>query len=240
MERIYAVILAAGTSSRLGFNKLTLRINGRPVIQSAIEPFFQKGIEKIFVVTNPENGPIKKALETPFVPDKNTPGQASPLQPSTFNLPPSTINHQPSTFHLPPSTFITNFHFMEGMSSSIKAVIPYIKNTDAVFFHLGDKPFIKRETVKKMIELYLNREKNPFDIILPAYGGRKGHPVLVHIKPYIEEMQSLEGDRGLREIIDNHSKNVLLIEGDGGNIFDIDTEEEINILKERKYLIEKD
>ena len=232
MERIYAVILAAGTSSRLGFNKLTLRMNGRPVIRSAIEPFLQKGIEKIFVVTNPENGPVKKALETPFIPDtyprkrENTPGQASPLQPSTFNL--------------SPFTYILNPHFKEGMSSSIKAIIPYIKDADAVFFHLGDKPFIKRETVEQMIELYLNREKKPFDIILPVYRGRKGHPVLVHIKPYIKEMQSLEGDKGLREIIDNHSKNVLLIEGDGGNIFDIDTEEEINILKEREYLIEKD
>jgi CTP:molybdopterin cytidylyltransferase MocA len=64
--------------------------------------------------------------------------------------------------------------------------------------------------------------------------------VLVHIKPYIEEMQSLQGDKGLREIIDNHSKNVLLIEGDEGNLFDIDTEKEINIIKERGYLIEKD
>jgi CTP:molybdopterin cytidylyltransferase MocA len=207
--RIYAVILAAGTSSRLGFNKLTLRINGRPVIQKAIEPFFLTGIKKIFIVTNPENHAVKEALGAP----------------STFSLQPF---------------FILNHHFSEGMSSSVKAAMPFIKDADAVFFNLGDKPFIKRETVKQMIELYLNRGKHSFDIILPAYEGRKGHPVLVHIKPYIEEMQSLQGDKGLREIIDNHSKNVLLIEGDEGNLFDIDTEKEINIIKERGYLIEKD
>jgi len=217
MEKIYAVILAAGTSSRLGFNKLTLKIDGRSVIQMAAEPFFQEGIEKIYVVTNPENGPVKKALETPV---------PFPLQPSAF--PPS------------PFTFITNSHFTEGMSSSIKAVTPFIQDADAVFFQLGDKPFIKKEMVEQMIELYANRKKNLFNIIVPVYRGRKGHPVLMDVKPYIKEMQNLEGDKGLREIIDNHSESVLFIEGDEGNIFDIDTEGEIHALRERGYVIEKD
>jgi molybdenum cofactor cytidylyltransferase len=203
MEKIYVVILAAGTSSRLGFNKLTLKIDGQSVIQMAAEPFFQKGIEKIYIVTNPENGHIKKALERPV-------------------------------------TYITNSHFREGMSSSVKAVMPFIKDADAVFFQLGDKPFIKKEMVDQMIELYVNRKKHLFDIIVPVYQGKKGHPVLMDIKPYIKEMLNLEGDKGLRKIIDNHSGNVLFIEGDEGNIFDIDTEGEIHTLRERGYVIEKD
>ena len=224
MEKIYAVILAAGTSSRLGFNKLTLKIDGRSVIQMAAEPFIQKGIENIYVVTNPENGPVKKALETPVPPSLST---------SAFSL-------SPFTFPLSLFTFITNSHFTEGMSSSIKAVMPFIKDADAVFFQLGDKPFIKKEMVEQMAELYANREKNLFNIIAPVYRGRKGHPVLMDVKPYIMEMQNLEGDKGLREIIDNHSESVLFIEGDEGNIFDIDTEGEIHTLRERGYVIEKD
>jgi molybdenum cofactor cytidylyltransferase len=222
VKMIYAVILAAGTSSRLGFNKLTLKIDGQSVIQMAAEPFFQKGIEKIYVVTNPENGPVKKALETP---------SPSPLQPSAYSL---------FTIHYSLFTFISNPHFQEGMSSSIKAVTPFIQDADAVFFQLGDKPFIKKEMVEQMIELYVSRERNLFDIIVPVYRGKKGHPVLMDIKPYIKEMQNLDGDKGLREIIDNHSGSVLFIEGDEGNIFDIDTEGEIHTLRERGYVIEKD
>lgn len=238
MEKIYAVILAAGTSSRLGFNKLTLRIDGRSVIQMAAEPFFQKGIEKIHVVTNPENGPVKKALETPIPPTLSTfpfslPPPASPLSPSAFSLP-------PSAFHPSPCIFIANSHFQEGMSSSIKAVAPFIEDADAVFFQLGDKPFIKKEMVEQMIELYVRRERNLFNIIVPVYQGRKGHPVLMDVKPYIKEMQNLKGDKGLREIIDNHSGSVLFIDGNEGNIFDIDTEGEIQTLRERGYVIEKD
>ena len=231
MEKIYAVILAAGTSSRLGFNKLTLKIDGQSVIQMAAEPFCQKGIEKIYVVTNPENGPVKKALETP---------SPFPLQPSASPLQPPAFSLQPSASPPSPFTFIPNPHFTEGMSSSIKAVAPFIKDADAVFFQLGDKPFINKEMVEQMTELYVNRKKNLFDIIVPVYRGRKGHPVLMDIKPYINEMQNLEGDKGLREIIDNHSESVLFIEGDEGNIFDIDTEGEIHALRERGYVIEKD
>jgi CTP:molybdopterin cytidylyltransferase MocA len=59
------------------------------------------------------------------------------------------------------------------------------------------------------------------------------------VKPYITEMKKLNGDMGLRETIEKNSKNVLFIEGDEGNVFDIDSEDEINILEERGYIIEK-
>ena len=52
-------------------------------------------------------------------------------------------------------------------------------------------------------------------------------------------MKRLNGDMGLRETREKNSKNVLFIEGDEGNVFDIDSEDEINILEERGYIIEK-
>ena len=210
MEKIYAVILAAGTSSRLGFNKLTLKIDGRSVIQMAVTPFLLPSIKKVFVVTNPDYINLKREVD------------------------------ELKTHNSKLITFACNPDYMQGMSSSIKVVVPFIKDADAVFFQLGDKPFIKKEMVEQMAELYANREKNLFNIIVPVYRGRKGHPVLMDIKPYIKEMQNLEGDKGLREIIDNHSESVLFIDGDEGNIFDIDTEGEIHTLRERGYVIEKD
>jgi molybdenum cofactor cytidylyltransferase len=210
MEKIYAVILAAGTSSRLGFNKLTLKIDGQSVIQMATEPFIIESICKILIVTNPDYSSLKREVDE--------------LKTQNSKL----------------ITAVCNPDYIQGMSSSIKAVTPFIQGADTVFFQLGDKPFIKKEMVEQMIELYVNREKNLFDIIVPVYRGKKGHPVLMDIKPYIKEMQNLEGDKGLREIIDNHSGSVLFIEGDEGNIFDIDTEGEIHTLRERGYVIEKD
>jgi len=206
MQKIYAVILAAGTSSRLGFNKLTVKIDGRPVVAKAIEPFCIEAIEKIFVVINPEAGDVRREIEK--------------------NL----------AFSLSNFTFIENFHYKDGMSSSVKAALPFIKDADAVFFHLGDKPFIKRKTINNMLDMYL-REGVP--ILIPEYKNKKGHPVLVKIKPYFEEMKGLKGDKGLREIIDKHTEDVVFIKGDEGSVFDIDTVETIDTLNERGHKIEK-
>lgn len=205
MDKIYAVILAAGTSSRLGFNKLTLKIDGRSVIQRAVEPFCFEGIEKIFVVTNPEQDDIKKELEL--------------------------LTHHPS-----PITLVCNANYTQGMSSSIKAVLPFIEDADIVFFHLGDKPFIKKEMVSRMLEMSLRKN---IHIIVPEYESKKGHPVMVKIKPYREEMKSLKGDSGLREMVDKYPEDVLFIEGGEGNIFDIDTAEDVTLLEKRGYRIEK-
>ena len=122
------------------------------------------------------------------------------------------------------------------MSSSVKAAVPFIERADVVFFQLGDKPFIKKETIKTMLDMYLRKD---VPLIIPEYKNKKGHPVLVKIKPYLEEMKGLAGDKGLREIIDKHREDVVFIKGDEGNIFDIDTLETINILKKRGYKIEK-
>jgi molybdenum cofactor cytidylyltransferase len=206
MQKIYTVILAAGTSSRLGFNKLTVKIDGQSVITRAVEPFCIECIEKVFIVTNPEARSIRKEIEGFFS---------------------SRLSH---------FTFIENPDYRYGMSSSVKAVLPFVEDADAVFFHLGDKPFIKRETIRNMLDMYLREDVR---ILIPIYRSKKGHPVMVKIKPYLEEIKKLEGDKGLREIVDNHMKDVVFIKGDEGGVLDIDTVETLNLLKERGYRIEK-
>jgi molybdenum cofactor cytidylyltransferase len=200
MGKIYTVILAAGISSRLGFNKLTLKIDGQTVIKKSIAPFVTGNVEKIIVVTGAEGDNIKRELEG-------------------FTL-----------------KFINNPHYMEGMSASIKAALPFISDADGVFFHLGDKPFVKQETIHLMLNSYINGGAN---MVVPVYKNVKGHPVLMCVNPYIEEMRLLKGDKGLREIIEKHLEDVLFVEGDEGNVFDIDNIEDVNILKERGYKIEE-
>jgi molybdenum cofactor cytidylyltransferase len=206
MQKIYTVILAAGTSSRLGFNKLAIKIDGQSVITRAVEPFCLKSIEKIFIVTNPEASSIRQEIEKYF------------------------------TSYISRFTFIENLSYKDGMSSSVKAALPFIGDADIVFFHLGDKPFVKRETIKAMLNMHL---KEDVRILIPEYKNKKGHPVMVKIKPYLDEMKILKGDKGLREIVDKHMEDVVFIKGDEGSVFDIDTVETINLLKERGYRIEK-
>lgn len=200
MKPIYTVILAAGASSRLGYNKLLLKIDGETVIRRAIMPFLQPAIEKVFVVTGNAPDAIVRELA------------GLPLE------------------------VIYNKEHVKGMSTSVRASMPFLAKARGVFFQLGDKPFVAGMVIGMMIDAFFTK-KAP--IVLPVFKGEKGHPVLIDIQRYGNEMEFLEGDRGLREIIEKHSEDVLYIEGDEGNIFDIDSVEEINLLKERGYRVEK-
>jgi molybdenum cofactor cytidylyltransferase len=201
IKKIYAVILAAGVSRRLGVNKLAVRIDGETVIRRSVMAFLTHGIEKIFVVVSTGREIIERELKD-----------------------------------LGSVEIIDNPHYLEGMSSSVKAALSYIKGADGVFFHLGDKPFVKREQVRAMLDLYLG---GAGDLLVPRYGGGKGHPVLMNTEPYFSEMESLGGDKGLREVIEKHLEDVVFLDGDEGNVFDIDTIEDIETLKRRGHKIEE-
>ena len=122
------------------------------------------------------------------------------------------------------------------MSTSVRASLPFITDEEGVFFHLGDKPFLEKEMIYRMVDIYReNREK----IIVPVFNGEKGHPVLMDVSLYSEEIKSLQGDKGLREIIEKHAEDVIFIKGNEGSLFDIDTIEDVERLKERGYIIEK-
>jgi molybdenum cofactor cytidylyltransferase len=114
--------------------------------------------------------------------------------------------------------------------------LPFISDEEEVIFNLGDKPFLEKDMLFRMINMYRENRKK---IIVPIFHGEKGHPVLINIFQYREEMRSLEGDKGLREIIEKHTEDVIFIKGNEGALCDIDTIEDIERLKERGYIIEK-
>jgi molybdenum cofactor cytidylyltransferase len=200
MKKLYAVILAAGSSKRLGSNKLTLRIDGEAVIRKAVMPFLSAGIEKILVVTGVNSQDIQKELA------------GYPVQ------------------------FIENKEHLLGMSTSVRAALPFIRDAEGVFFHLGDKPFLEKEILYHMADMYRQNQKKT---IVPVFQGKKGHPVLIDIKPCETVIESLSGDKGLREIIEKNGDDVICIKGDEGSLLDIDTEEDVISLRKRGYNIEK-
>ena len=200
MRDICSVILAAGSSRRLGFDKLTLKIDSEAVILRSVFPFVKADLGSIVVVAGPHMSSISRELDGLAV------------------------------------TVVHNEEHHTGMSSSIKTALPWIREASAVFFHLGDKPFIKEGLLGQMLEAYRATGKN---IIVPVCNGQKGHPVLMSVAPFIEEMKGLEGDRGLREVIEKHKEDVLFIETDDGVLFDIDTADDVHSLTQRGYSIEK-
>lgn len=69
MPVIYAVILAAGYSRRMGVDKLSLDLCGKPVLQHVIDQVFHSGVDGVYVVIRePEQAAFYRRSEnTTFV-----------------------------------------------------------------------------------------------------------------------------------------------------------------------------
>ncbi|MGD0236460.1 MAG: nucleotidyltransferase family protein [Syntrophorhabdales bacterium] len=200
IKKIDTVILAAGSSKRLGFNKLFLSVDGEPVLTRTLRTFLELRIGTIFVVTGFERERVEHLLRDV------------------------------------PVVLVHNSLYAAGMSTSVRAVLPFLETDHGLFLHLGDKPFVEREMLRRMIKPFA---EGTHSIIMPVYQGQKGHPVLIDVIPYLDEMHTLEGDTALRPIIEKHSQDILYVEGDEGILLDLDTDGDIDLLRRRGYTIEK-
>lgn len=201
MSKIDTVILAAGMSKRLGFNKLCVRLNGKAVVRRTVEVFVENRLPgKIVVVTGFQRERVEQELA---------------------GLPIDLV-HNPG--------------YEEGMSTSLKAALPHVTGADLVLFHLGDKPFVGAGTIRTVLESY-EKERRCFTV--PVYQGVKGHPVLMENDAYASTVRGIEGDRGLRGVVEAHGAETLFVEADEGVIMDVDTEEDIALLRRRGYIVEK-
>jgi molybdenum cofactor cytidylyltransferase len=133
-------------------------------------------------------------------------------------------------------SLIHNPHYKKGMSTSVKAAIPFLKGADALLFHLGDKPFVTSRSIKSVLNTY---REGKAKIVLPRFDGKTGHPVMINTSLLRDEIGMLHGDGGLREVIEKYKQDVVFIEGDNGNLCDIDTIQAIEQLRERGYTIEE-
>ena len=62
MLKYLMVILAAGASRRLGFNKLCVRVDGEAVIRKTVRFFVEAGIGEVVVVTGFERERVEREL----------------------------------------------------------------------------------------------------------------------------------------------------------------------------------
>lgn len=120
-------------------------------------------------------------------------------------------------------TVIRNEDYPKGMFTS---VIAGVKNIDNDFILIpGDMPFIKKETIKYVIE-----NTNKF-IGVPVFNGRKGHPIFIK-KDLIEPLLNEPLSSNLKLFRDKYDVDYIEVM-DQGVLEDVDTLEDYNILKDR-------
>ncbi len=120
-----------------------------------------------------------------------------------------------------PLDLAINTEYHQGLSSSLKAGLaaqaPTIR---AVLFVLADQPQVSPQVYENLAKAYLQSNKK---IIVPAYQGKRGNPVLISRELW-PQIMALRGDIGARELVRSLPQEVLAVNVDcPGILKDIDT-----------------
>lgn len=116
-------------------------------------------------------------------------------------------------------TPIINAHPEWGQSHSLKLGLEAVDHCDAVLFQVADQPMLRRETVERLIALYL---QHPDHIAALSCDGVKGNPCLFPAR-FFPELMALEGDRGGRGVRANHEDDTVTLEVPLEEMWDVDT-----------------
>jgi len=196
-----AIILAAGSSSRMGAgrHKLLLPLGNRPVLAHVVTATLASRARPIVIVLGHQAEQVRRHI-------------------ATFTVSPAVIS-------------VENPHYLQGMSTSLRAGLQTLiqnENTHGQIFHsldgviilLGDQPLMTPHIIDALITRKQTTGKR---IIAPLYNGKRGNPVLFDVSLF-PELLEISGDEGARSVIERHKQEVATIElSDAMASYDVDT-----------------
>jgi nicotine blue oxidoreductase len=115
---------------------------------------------------------------------------------------------------------VVNEDWASGMASSLRRGLEACAAADAALVALGDQPGITAERVRRIVSAWHPNSS----LVIPTSGGRAGHPVLFG-RALWDELRSLSGDVGGREVVKRHLDQAVLVPAEP--LADLDTEEDL-------------
>ena len=120
------------------------------------------------------------------------------------------------TFHY---AALYNPHPDWGISHTIALGLTALRDCDGVLFLVSDQPLLRRESVAKLVTLWRSQ---PDKIAALGHGGVRGNPCLFPAR-FFPELLELREDRGGNAVIRHHEEDLILLEVDGAELYDVDT-----------------
>jgi molybdenum cofactor cytidylyltransferase len=196
-----AIILAAGSSSRMGGgrHKLLLPLDNRSVLAHVIDACLASKARPIIIVLGHQSDQVRSQIKQYTMHDD--------------------------------ITLVKNVHYQQGMSSSLRIGIQTLLNddnrkgylsyqVDSALIVLGDQPLITPTVIDALIITY---RTTGTPIVAPLYKGKRGSPVLFD-KSLFSELIEVTGDEGGRTVLERHRHEVGLIEIENALAnYDVDT-----------------
>ena len=114
---------------------------------------------------------------------------------------------------------IRNEHPDFGISHTIKLGLTELRDCDGVLFLVSDQPLLRQESVAELVELW---KQQPDKIAALGHDGVRGNPCLFPAR-FFPELLELREDRGGNTVIRHHEGDLILLEVDGAELYDVDT-----------------
>jgi CTP:molybdopterin cytidylyltransferase MocA len=126
---------------------------------------------------------------------------------------------------------VINENWEDGQLSSIQCGLRSLPaGTDGMLLCLIDHPLISRELVGELVERFYASGKG---IVLPAYKGRRGHPVIFASRLY-EELLSAPMETGARAVVWAHREEVCEMEtSEEGCVLNLNDPDALAKIRER-------
>lgn len=208
------LLLASGYSRRFGGHKLSAHYHGTPLIEYCLKSIKASHLP-VLAIVRPETHELHDILQQ-------------------HNIP-----------------ILINTQAQDGISSSIRCGVQTIKDQwQGCLIALADMPWIQAQTYQSLAEILspahiaIPYTRTPYTQVsytqIPSDESqspiakqqqrtrKKGHPVGLGCH-FFEEILSLQGDKGARDLIKMHSASIISVPvNDPGILIDIDLQSDLN------------
>jgi len=218
-KSIPGILLGAGNSTRFGSDKLlNLLPTGETLFDRALRVHLQSQISPLIVVVSPNLG-------------KNIRESTDMLLFSGIVIHEGVDTWYTFSSRWGGGRLVINENFQEGISTSIQKGVGCLKDEEkaaGLLISLSDLPLLSPETINFFIKNFLEEKVG---ILLPVFDGITGHPVIVDINRFKDDISNIKGDVGLRVLIKKYPKVVKKIPwSDDSVTWDIDIPEDLERL----------
>ncbi|HEY2410982.1 MAG TPA: nucleotidyltransferase family protein [Pirellulaceae bacterium] len=208
-SRSFALIPAAGYSTRMGQPKLLLPLAGKPLITHTIDAWLSSNVDRVLVVIRPGDddlgAAVREAAGSQVSRSKNRVELVVP------NAPPP------------------------DMKASLQAALAHLQQhvqptlADAFLVAPADMPGLSSTIINRLIEQHHRGSK--YEILAPTISQQRGHPVLFPWR-FAAQVFQLGEHEGLNAIVERELVELIacddLAAADESPFADIDTPEQYN------------
>jgi molybdenum cofactor cytidylyltransferase len=206
---IAGVVLAAGGASRFGSPKQLAELEGRPLLQHAIDAVLGvSAVDPVVVVLGASAERVSEAIVL---------GRAR-----------HATEREPGAASLRAARPVVCHDWAEGMAASLRCGVEAVGDADWVIVTLGDQPRVTSEVIAAVADEAASAPAG-VTAIRAMYDGVPGHPVALS-REMLPGVAKLRGDVGARELLGSASVRTF----EAGRLcdpVDVDTPEELEGLR---------